>query len=259
MTLNLTTVPRPPTSLALNWQRLWWNKRENIVYCYGGELSWANDAAKAVELPPASIWGFTPDGQGRGEWAEVIGPTSEKPFPSSIIMTAAGVSAYDDSNGYYIGGFVDKRTSLQVLVDAGPTTVPGLLTYSFDSSTITNTSDGHYQGIWYPNKYWMGPAVMLNVPVYGSDGILVLMGGNEDFHNITIFDKHAHSWLSQTAAGSVPAPRSMFCAIGIQASDYSYEMCVNVIFKPYSINLIGQKQICLRWSSTSGYAKYSFR
>lgn len=232
-TLNLTTVSRPPTSLAVNWQRLWWNKRENIVYCYGGALSWANDAARALELPPASIWGFTPDGQGRGKWAEVIGSTSEKPFPSGIIMAAGGVSAYDDYYGYYLGGFVSRGTSHEVYLENGTLiSVPGLLTYIFDSSTITNTSDGGYQGFFFPDKAWVGPAVMLNVPVYGTDGILVLMGGTEDFHNITIFDKHAHSWLSQTAAGTVPAPRSLFCAIGIQASDYSYEMCVNVFSKP---------------------------
>lgn len=183
-------------------------------------------------MPPASIWGFTPDGQGRGEWAEVIGPTSEKPFPSSIIMAAAGVSAYDDSNGYYLGGFVDWATSPEVhMAGSSIATVPGLLTYIFDSSAITNTSDGQYQGIFSPDKSWVGPAVMLNVPVYGTDGILVLMGGTEDFHNITIFDKHAHSWLSQTAAGNIPAPRSLFCAVGIQATGYSYEMCVNIFFQ----------------------------
>lgn len=55
------------------------------------------------------------------------------------------------------------------------------------------------------------------------------MGGTDDFDSIIIFDKHAHRWLSQTAAGTIPPPRSMFYAVEIQASEYSYEMCVNIL------------------------------
>lgn len=201
-----------------------------VVYCYGGELSFGNDVGDSSILPPASIWGFTPDGQGKGDWTEVIGPTSAKVFPSTIIPAAAGVSAYDDFKGYYLGGLIDGATSSEVRVQNGSAlpAPPGLLTYKFDTSAISNTSDGGYQGIYFPNGSYEGPGVMLNVPVYGVDGILILMGGTGSFNNLTIFDKHAQSWLSQTATGAIPTHRAFFCAVGIQASNDSYEMCVIV-------------------------------
>lgn len=223
-TLNLTAVPRPPTSLALNWQRLWWDRSHNIIYCFGGELSYGNEAAKNLQTPLSSIWGFTPDGEGRGAWAEVIGPSSENSFPSNILCPAAGVSTDDDFNAYYVGGFTDWFTYR----DGGdPVAAPGLLTFNFESSSLSNTSDGGYQGYYRTNGQWAGPGAMLNVPLFGVEGILVMMGGAGWFNNITIFDKNAHSWLSQTATGSIPDPRSLFCAVGIQASKYSYEIFIH--------------------------------
>lgn len=114
------------------------------------------------------------------------------------MLPAAGVSTHDDFNAYYVGRFIDGDTSREVfLPDGEAAPSPGLLTFNFESSAISNTSDGGYQGDRSVNGQWTGPGAMLNVPTFGVEGILVMKGGAGMFNNITIFDKHAHSWLSQ--------------------------------------------------------------
>lgn len=76
----------------------------------------------------------------------MIGP-SNKPFPSNIMLPAAGVSTHDDFNAEYVGGFIDGDTSREVfLPDGEAAPSPGLLTFNFESSAISNTNDGGYQG-----------------------------------------------------------------------------------------------------------------
>lgn len=200
-----------------------------MIYCFGGE--------KALEVPPdaprESIWGFTPDGNGSGSWSEVLGPTGMKPFPPNIIRTAAGASATDNKQAYYLGGFASFGTSPEVDTPYGVArSIPGLLTFAFEALDLRNSSDGGYYASQY--RWWTQnflPGSMEDVPLFNTDGFLVIFGGGptrrnaselssaSGFDNITIYDKRGHDWLHQTATGAIPQPRLDFCSLGVHSGD----------------------------------------
>ena len=106
----------------------------------------------------------------------------------------------------------------------------GLLTFRFDDFHLTNTSDGNYGRQLNQDKVF-GSGKMVNIPNFGSGGIIILLGeGNPlqviSFIIITIYDKAEQKWYSQLASGTVPEPRSEFCIVGIPGTTASdnYEM-----------------------------------
>lgn len=90
--------------------------------------------------------------------------------------------------------------------------------------TIANSSDGGYV------QDFTHPGTMINIPNYGSRGILIVLGGGNynhirGFNNITIYDKAEQKWYYQTATGDIPRPRAFHCAVGIQSKEGStFEM-----------------------------------
>lgn len=200
----------------LNSEALWFDDKRNIIYTFGGDNS---DIEDYVSLSD-TMWGFTPNDKGGGGWAEVLGPVGHKPFPSDLHGTTSGMFIGDDNDGYYLGGYISKTTTLN-----GPDNFynnTGLLKFNFESLTITNSS---------------GPDLMfdfgalVNVPIYDPNGVLLAFGGLNDqkseigFNNINIFDKKDHKWYSQTAEGDIPQPRSLFCAVGAHGKEgTSFEM-----------------------------------
>ncbi|MCJ1349101.1 hypothetical protein MMC31_007337 [Peltigera leucophlebia] len=201
----LTCTERPTKALALNTEALWFDEKQNSIYCFGGDMSFAY--SRHVTAPFESIWAFTPDGKGAGNWKEVLGPTGAKPFPSEIIRQSSGPVASDESHGYYLGGWVSMATSP---LATAVVLVSGLLTLNFTDLTITNTSDGFYEY-----------GQMINVPYYGTRGVLILLTKGTwpyllPFNNITIFDKTKKEWYSQLASGAIPDPRIQYCIVGIR-------------------------------------------
>lgn len=84
---------------------------------------------------------------------------------------------------------------------------PGLLSFDFADQTIPNSSDGGYV------RDFTHPGTMINIPNYGSRGILMFLGGGNSnhirsFNNITIYDKGEKKWYSQVATGDTPRPRA---------------------------------------------------
>ncbi|WP_375449207.1 hypothetical protein [uncultured Nostoc sp.] len=212
----LTCIERPAEALALNTEALWFDKKQNSIYCFGGDMSFANDYH--VPTPSESIWAFTPDGKGTGNWKEVLGPTAAKPFPSEITRLSSGVDASDESHGYYLGGWANRATS-PLITEDGYKLMPGFLTLNFADLTITNTSDGFYQY-----------GKMINVPYYGTSGVLILLGKGTlpsllPFNTITIYDKTKQKWYSQLASGTIPDPRINYCIVGVRGiANDTFEM-----------------------------------
>ena len=200
----LTCTERPVKALALNTEALWFDEKQNSIYCFGGDNSYR------VITPSESIWAFTPDGKGAGNWKEVLGLTGAKPFPPGILRRSSGCVASDEGNGYYLGGWVDKATSPLGTMKR-PELVAGLLTFNFTDLTITNRSDGFYIN-----------GKIINVPYYGTSGIWIHLGNGTwpqllSFNNITIYDKSKQKWYSQLASGAIPDPRTNFCIVGIRS------------------------------------------
>ena len=232
--LSFIYTPRPSGSLALNFQVLWWDTSRNIIYCFGGERSSANSYVDSFTTPPDSIWSFTLDNQGGGLWEEVIGPISNKTFPSSILRPAHGISAYDDKTAFYLGGFTSWGTSPEANLPYGSIeNSPGLLTFDFNTLTLTNTSKTANPQV---RNTWVTPGSVLNVPFFLGDEFLIVFGGGSSanydaleaggpFNNITIYNKDSQTWTWQIATGSVPEPRISFCAVGVwDDTDESFEV-----------------------------------
>lgn len=211
--------------MPLSGQALWFDEKRNVIYCFGGFRTFVVDSLDPT--PFESIWAFTPDGRGSGSWKEVLGPTGTQVFPSDIVRPFYGGFCNDESSGYYVGGFVSTQSTRSVTSENASR---GLLTFSFDDFHITNTSDGNY-GRSLRRKPMFGSGKMVNIPKFGSGGIIVLLGeGNPSqvisFINITIYDKTEQKWYSQLASGTLPEPRSDFCIVGIPGTTASdnYEM-----------------------------------
>ena len=188
--------------------------KRDIVYCFGGDISFVNNGPP----PPESIWNFTPNGKGGGNWTEAIGIDGAKSFPPGIIRPSAGAASSDDDDAYYLGGFISERTSTTVSSISDNT---GLLRFGFENQTLMNSSE---LGLPFT------PGALLNIPIYGSNGVLVALGGGDEshyvsFNNITVYDKKEQKWYSQIAEGEIPQPRSYFCAVGVQGKGRtSFEM-----------------------------------
>ena len=184
---------------AIQSEALWFNKNQNSIYCFGGDLS-----LEPRYTPFQSIWAFTPDGNGTGNWTEVLGPTGPEPFPPGIFPGSRPAVASDGSHGYYFGGFVRGSPTGRA---------PGLLTVNFTDLTITNDTS-------------IGTAdygQMINVPYYGTSGVLITLGlgtmsstNTLTFKNITIYDKSKKKWYSQMASGTIPGLRIFSCLAGIR-------------------------------------------
>lgn len=222
--LNLISTKRPDGAIPLNRQTLWWDEKRKTVYCFGGEKSYGNPVGNSYSTPPESIWEFTPDsnGKGSGNWTQTIGPASTQAFPSDLVRVAGGISAHDDSNAYYLGGYVSAATSPKVsfLNNVGLFNIPGMLNFDFNTLDLSNTTAGGGYASQYKSGNWLNMGAMLSAPKFGSEGVFILLGDEENaFTNITIFDKKSQTWHTQTATGVIPAPRTLFCAVAVENSD----------------------------------------
>lgn len=214
--LGLTRTERPPQISALNSAALWFDDERNNFYSFGGMPVRVTDYLQSLDFPSPSIGKFTPNGQGGGVWNEAMGLVGS-PFPQGITAESNGATVSDGSTAYALGGWTRD-------VHLAKQWAPGLLSFDFANQIITNSSDGGYV------QDFTHPGTMINIPNYGSRGILmVLGGGNSDhvrgFNNITIYDKGKQKWYSQVATGDTPRPRAFHCAVGIQSRNgSSFEM-----------------------------------
>ena len=218
----LTRTERPADAMPLSGQALWFDEKRNLIYCFGG---FTTSALYSYDPTPfESIWAFTPDEEGTGSWKEVLGPTGTDIFQSGIRRPYCGGFCSDESYGYHIGGYASSRSTR--LLESETTIIShGLLKFDFSDLKITNTSDGDY-GRSQSNAVVAGSGKVVNVPIYGAGGIVILLGeGNPthviSFNNITIYDKTEQNWYSQLAFGDLPEPRSDFCTVGIQGTTES--------------------------------------
>lgn len=122
------------------------------------------------------------------------------PFPQGITAQSNAATTSDGSTAYVVGRWTrDDHLAKQW--------APGLLSFDFADQTITNSSDGGYF------RDFTHPGTMINIPNYGSRGILMVLGGGNSnhirsFNKIIIYDKGEKKWYSQVAIGDTPRPRA---------------------------------------------------
>lgn len=206
---------------SLNNEALWSDDERNVIYSFGGNIN-GTDYKHSSD----SIQSFIPNGKGGGEWTEVLGFVGQKHFPSDIHGVTEGKFTSDTNEAYYFGGIIGPGTSPSSSKDAYSNN--DLLTLNFEDLTFTNSSNGNLSDPLKPSGIYGD--VLLNVPIYGSQGVLLNFGGNNDsfiagFNSINIFDKKENKWYYQIADGDIPRPRIYFCAVGVYEKNHtSFEM-----------------------------------
>lgn len=227
-TLSPVQTKRPTDAVPLLSESLWYDEKQNSIYCFGGFRSFATGVLNSLEPPVESIWGFKQKGEGSAPWYQVMGPNSPTPFPSNVHRIARGMSTSDGNRAYYLGGFYSWETSLSSVNSDDRILPPGLLMFDFNTLKITNSSDGGYLSFGELNG--SRPGAMINIPTYGDDGILVILPSGRNrrdsaFDNVTLYDKRNQKWYSQTTSGDIPEPRTGFCAVGVEGDEKSsFEM-----------------------------------
>ncbi|OJD33142.1 kelch repeat protein [Diplodia corticola] len=242
-TLISVPVPRPTSFVPLEFETLWYDPNSSYVYSFGGEISqdgYIPNPYGTITIPEESIWRFSFDGTGEdGQWTEALGPTGEKSFPSDIKRPIMGASASDNQNAYYIGGAIYKWTTNDVGNMTELHNVPGLLQFDFSTQTLTNDTNAvpYFASVWTEQNQTVNLAgLMTSVPLFGSQGVFVLVGGQSNdtgkteqwWETVTVFDPAKKSWYSQKATGEIPETKAgrvrdgssnNHCAFGAQNDD----------------------------------------
>ena len=203
-TSGMTLVRRP---------YMWYDPVSNFVYERGG---WAYNENSY------SVWSFQPDGHGGLNWSVAQDNSVAQQYTPTVFSAFTASNA----NSTSLGGVVSGE---------GNTTVGGLLTYDFGTSSWSNSSSAGAAQSTYSVQ-----AEAVFMPNFGKAGVLAFLGGDSppnqtyyyeqgsaltDMSNITIYDPDSQTWYHQTATGSVPPPRSEFCAVGSAPTDNgTYEM-----------------------------------
>ncbi|KAK0619317.1 hypothetical protein B0T14DRAFT_566193 [Immersiella caudata] len=217
----LYSAAKPRAVPSLRNGGIWVDKENGVLYTgFAGVNSQLGNGASH----PQGLWSFTPDSTGAGSWKNLNG-SSDMRF-TAIPRPFNGQVASGDGSGFFLGGTVGNETSTQVPIS-------GLVTYDFESGRAKNTTVSGVStgGIGISGR-------MIYVPNFGSNGILVAMGGDragqseqdEDdliaFSTVRIYDLGSGTWHEQKTSGNVPLPRKDFCLAGVASSGRTYEMLV---------------------------------
>lgn len=198
---------RPSNSSILNNPSLWCDETRNTIYSFGGEKSFATETLHNSLGPFDAIWGFELDGRGSGTWYEVLGPTSV-PFPYDIHGVSGGLSAYESTSAYHLGGFASWETSRYYPKKEGRVWPSGLLKFNFNTLEMTNSSKSQP----------ISNGALFNIPSYDDNNLMIVLPASTGFafNNVSLYDKKNEKWYFQTISGDIPKPRGAFCAVAIQ-------------------------------------------
>lgn len=155
-------------------------------------------------VQPRGLWNFNADGEGAGIWADQTS-TAGVIF-NELVSTADGASDVLGNTAYYLGG-VSSNTSNpnQAGVGDNQTAISGLVSFDMNTGLWGNDTAGGYAGTGKTIN-----SAMVHVPRFGTDGLLLVMGGTSSganpsvtdegntpylsFGDISLFDPAANSW-----------------------------------------------------------------
>ena len=220
--LHVVETTKPAGCPSLNYGALWWNPVDKALM--GG---FAGDSSNSNQTYPPSLWKFTIDGQGSGNWSQVSDSTD--PTFGDLTRPSSGLTASSNTSAFYLGGIVDFQSSSQTTGLNPNVSIPirGLIEYDFSNGTWTNHSSEGYSpsGIAAYGE-------MLYIPSFGTQGLYLMIGGAADgltnfttnntlqgMNVITIYDPATQTWYHQKATGVIPEPRYQFCATGNMATN----------------------------------------
>ena len=177
---------------------------------------------KEQQILPITLWTFKPDGLGYGAWTNVANWTSTS---TQLNRPADSLHAFGGDFAWSLGGFNEPAV--------GPTgaVMPGMIRFNMSSRLFENISSTEYPY----NGGAVADGAMHYIPSFGPGGIFVAIGGGVaqfdaslNFSMLAVFDPITGSWWNQTTTGAAPIPRIDFCIAGINSTNNTYEMCVNL-------------------------------
>lgn len=222
------------TAPIVNYAALWADPNNQSFYQWAGEQSFDLPRGTNPPIPSDSLWQFTVDGNGKGSWSQQS-IASNSIFPS-LTRPAAAYVAYGNGVGYALGGYSSARTSPQTAGLTSFQPIPGLVSYNTTSNQWSNdsaTGFSTYGTAEYGQMHY--------VPGFGSEGILVVVGGETSnqiawtdtgsnllsFATINIYDPSNKTWYNQSATGQIPESRDRFCSVGVQGDNGTYELFIH--------------------------------
>lgn len=204
----------------MNGPLLWPDPESSSFYLWG---CWAFPIEDTPNVE--DLWVFKADGSGDGSWE--LKNSANPSFFSSLHHAQGRTPATCNGVGYALGG--------RIFTDDDPLGVPGLVTYQMNTSTWANEST---EGFPYTPRGGAGSCI----PHVGREGLVIFYGtlrfaedNNErhfkdtefsTFENLAIFDISNKRWFFQKTTGDAPPPMILFCSVGVQGPNGTYEMCV---------------------------------
>lgn len=221
-TVVFNSNPKPDGVPNLDGPSLWYHDQEDILYA-GFTGTNTMFGSEPRDLPPLSLWTFSPDGAGSGAWDEII--NASFPVWGSLTRPIFPLQAYDSNSAWILGG--DNLPSTSTIPIGESIVRFNMESRTFQNSTIQccNATKGIAGG------------AMQYVPSFGPEGLFVIMGGKNgntygtdgahtliEFATVSVFDPAKQEWWNQTTTGSEPSPRIQFCTAGINSTNGTYEM-----------------------------------
>ncbi|KAF2424874.1 hypothetical protein EJ08DRAFT_723414 [Tothia fuscella] len=201
-----TNLSKNSTVPAVSGGVLWSDTTNKVFYQFGGEYQ---DSPRPIDVLSAfdtvlNQWNSTnvSDNFNQVSWG-------------------AGVSVNHRAEGYYLGGWMNNKTTPGW--SGPPLATSRLIRYNMVQNRITNITG--------PDDTGRAEGVMVYLPA-SDDGLLIYFGGVLDpYRNSTmtafpmdtihIYDMLSANWYTQKASGDVPASRRRFCAGVTWPDDHS--------------------------------------
>ena len=218
-TVAIHSTTKPNGVPNLNHGSLWYDESTQLLYTGYTGTSSSFDVDSNPSPPPESIWTFKPDNLGSGTWNQTI--SSNASVWNTTKRSNRGYQAYGNGSAYVLGG----TGSLLY----GKDFYTGMIRFDMSSQVFSNISSK--TGATSPSGNPGYEGAMQYVPPFGSSGVFVAMGGEDnngliDFGYVQVYDPASGSWFNQTTTGSKPASRVNFCTAGAASTNGTYEIFV---------------------------------
>lgn len=180
------------------------------------------------DLDSRTLWKFTADGNGGGEWAIEEDSGGDDSAFDEVYRTEGAAYTSTGKKGFAFGGEVKERSEK---IDFKGY-LPGYVQFDFERKTWAVEE----QNAPYAENGEIRGATATYVPMFGKGGVIVMLGGNRgkldedgervylDFEWVHFLDVETQEWHKQNTSGRPPIERGAHCAVGVSGDDRSFEM-----------------------------------
>lgn len=218
-TLQIQSIPKPSDVPDLVKAGLWYDPAADTLYSgFAGRSSYIGNATGQIPDYPLGVWQYGPVSSDSATFRSTLASTDA--LWDSLIRPCSELITYTGIKGYVIGG----ADALDVRDDYTPA-IDGILEFDFRTKTLMNVT---IQGTLFDAG--IHTAGVLFIPDFGSQGIIIVVGGEDAAINlvpmdsVSIMDVASGQWYIQKVGGTIPRPRKNQCIAGVRSAEGSFEM-----------------------------------